>query len=284
MNKSKLLVEEETELLALHRVLLEAKFNLSPSDYHIQASPFAAELAQRVLKTIVELQAATDVNKKERWSNWLEQKKDWIWERCLSYMLKTPPFHWRTMEQVTKCKYVKWLFSPYDPSEEDVTRFIDELEKYMQAIEGGQPIFLRSFGYATDEMIDDLEQKLNKELPIGYRTFLRENNGGKVLVHYCTFAVEELNEVIPLHVIFGVQVEKRYDLAYWNAFKDEFPTGYVLIGEAAEGGKVLMDDLERIYYWKDMDYEEPTLDEGLYKVADSFRAFQRTWKKMIKTI
>lgn len=45
-----------------------------------------------------------------------------------------------------------------------------------------------------------------------------------------------------------------------------------------------MDDLERIYYWKDMDYEEPTLDEGLYKVADSFRAFQRTWKKMIKTI
>ncbi|KAG2883070.1 hypothetical protein PC117_g26106 [Phytophthora cactorum] len=134
----------------------------------------------------------------------------------------------------------------------------DELEKYMQAIEGGQPIFLRSFGYATDEMIDDLEQKLNKELPIGYRTFLRENNGGKV--------------------------EKRYDLAYWNAFKDEFPTGYVLIGEAAEGGKVLMDDLERIYYWKDMDYEEPTLDEGLYKVADSFRAFQRTWKKMIKTI
>ncbi|WP_128103481.1 SMI1/KNR4 family protein [Paenibacillus sp. DCT19] len=284
MDSSKLIVEEETELLALHRVLLEAKFNLSPSDNQIQASPFTAALAQRVLRTIVGLQSATDVNKIERWSNWLEQKKDWIWERCLSYMLRNQPSHWIRMDYVTKRDYVQWLFSPYALHEEDVERFIDEVEKYRQAIEKGHPSFLRSFGNATDAILDDLEQKINRKLPQGYRTYLRNHNGGKVLVHYCTFAVEELNEIIPLHVIFGVQVEKRYDLAYWNMFKDEFPTGHILIGEAAAGGKILMDDLERIYYWRDMDYDDPTRNEGLYKVADNFDAFQRTWKRMIKTM
>ncbi|MDR6724830.1 hypothetical protein J2W91_003316 [Paenibacillus amylolyticus] len=284
MHRSNLIVEEETELLALHRVIFEAKFNLSPSDIDIQASPYTAELAQRVLRTIVKVQSATDMNKIERWSNWLEHKKEWIWERCLSYMLKIQPSHWIRMDYSKKCDYVQWLFSPYDLLEVDVERFIGEVEKYRQAIDKGHPIFLRSFGYATDVILDELEQKLGRKLPPGYRTYLRNHNGGKVLVHYCTFVVEELNEVIPLHVIFGVHVEKRYDLAYWNTFKDEFPTGHILIGETAAGGKILMDDLERIYYWKDMEYDDPTRNEGLYKVADNFDAFQSTWKRMIKTI
>lgn len=286
MNRTKLLINKQEELLSLHKILMEAKFNPNPADMYIAGSPITAELAHRVLATIIEMQSETNPTKRESWLNWLEKKKQWIWSRSLSHMLKFPPNGWSEMESEAKRDYIKALFSPFKIIEEDVIRFIEEFEKYRMLMEEGKSINIRGFGQATEEMIERVERQISLLLPEDYKQFLREYNGGKVLVHYCTFVIEELNEVIPLEILFGIDVENRYSLMYWNSFKDEFPKNYIVIGEAAEGGKILLgtENKEGVYYWSNIFRNDPASEEGIYKIGDNFDSFMKSLKKFIKAI
>lgn len=56
-------IEDEYELLALHRCIFEAKFNADPEDSDIVGSPFAAKLANDVVKELEEVQGKS-------WSEW----------------------------------------------------------------------------------------------------------------------------------------------------------------------------------------------------------------------
>lgn len=287
MNASKLIVDKETELLALHKALMEAKFSLNPSDKQVAASPYTTELTQRVLETIIQFQSYSNPAKRDSWSNWLENKKEWIWRRSLSNILKYTPFRWDEMTMEFKADYVQWLFSPYNLSEEDIIQFIEEYESYRDRIDHGSGADLKGFGHATNEMLDELERKLNRQLPEDYKQFLREYNGGTVLVHYCIFVVEELNEAVPLEVLFGMDLENRYDLVYRNSFEDDLPSGYLVIGETAEVGKLLLGtgiENQGIYYWSNRYQDDPTSEKGLYKLTDRFESFKNSWKKMIKTL
>jgi hypothetical protein len=56
-------ITEVTELIALHRCLLEAKFSASPTDYDIAGSPIAAKLANQTLEHLVAIDG-------QKWTEW----------------------------------------------------------------------------------------------------------------------------------------------------------------------------------------------------------------------
>lgn len=68
-------IVNESELLMLNSLIMESKFGLMSSDLRLNASPISAELASRLLDTIVRLQSERDPSKIVSWKNWLEKKK-----------------------------------------------------------------------------------------------------------------------------------------------------------------------------------------------------------------
>lgn len=69
-------IVKESELLMLNSLIMESKFSLTSSDSRMNASPISAELASRLLDTLVRLQSETDPYKIESWKKWLEKKKN----------------------------------------------------------------------------------------------------------------------------------------------------------------------------------------------------------------
>lgn len=68
-------IVNESELLMLNSLIMESKFGLMSSDLRLNASPISAELASRLLDTIVRLQSERDPLKTVSWKNWLEKKR-----------------------------------------------------------------------------------------------------------------------------------------------------------------------------------------------------------------
>lgn len=278
MSDRNFICNDETELLMLHRVLLEAKFNPCVSDNHLPGSPYVANIARRILKKVIEVQSQENSSKSKKWASWLENKKQWIWGRSLSYMLKNTPYKWDDMEYEIKYNYISDLFSPYQPSKDDVAEFILEYERYRK-LNNTSGINIKGFGRATDEMIAVFEHKFNRKLPEDYKQFLYQFNGGTVLVHFAIILIKEIDEVVPLEALLGLNVEKKYCLINRNALEDEYPKNHILIGMVGGGGRLLLDEENSIFYWRSKFDLDSSQSYVLYKIADNFSDFMKGLKK-----
>ncbi|MFJ2047242.1 SMI1/KNR4 family protein [Paenibacillus taichungensis] len=215
----------------------------------------------------------------------VREKKEWIWSRSLSIMIKNKPFQWDEMTNSRRFEYISWLFSPYQLADDKKIDFINEYEGYLKTIEKESSINLKKdYGIATEQKISKLENELGFRLPEDYRVFLSQYNGGTPIVHLSLVIVEELNEAIPLEAFYGIYQNKRYDLSHWNLveYEGEIPEKFIVIGEVAEGGKILLKISENggVFYW---DANDEYNEEFIYNVGVNFRVFIENLKKMIKS-
>lgn len=138
---------------------------------------------------------------------------------------------------------------------------------------------INSFGGASLEAIKNFEKSIGFSLPEDYKQFLIEYNGGTARVRYSTFKVEELNENIPLDVLYGLGVEKKQlDLQKVNdEYIDDMLPNCIIIGDDPGAGMIVLindDDYEGVYYWDhSFHFAQSSEEENIYKVADSFKAF-----------
>ncbi|UZQ51671.1 SMI1/KNR4 family protein [Clostridium kluyveri] len=137
---------------------------------------------------------------------------------------------------------------------------------------------INSFGGASLEAIKNFEKSIGFSLPEDYKQFLIEYNG-EARVRYSTFKVEELNENIPLDVLYGLGVEKKQlDLQKVNdEYIDDMLPNCIIIGDDLGAGMIVLindDDYEGVYYWDhSFHFAQSSEEENIYKVADSFKAF-----------
>ncbi|MDA2048984.1 SMI1/KNR4 family protein [Bacillus cereus] len=136
---------------------------------------------------------------------------------------------------------------------------------------------LNAFGKATEESIEELEEFLGFLLPKDYKKFLSEYNGGTSKVRYSKFFVKELNQEIPLDVLYGIGVKKTFDLSEcYEEFEDMLPTSLIIGDDPSSGLIVLITDTENhgVYYWDHSFYfPQSSEEENTYKIADSFKDF-----------
>ncbi|MGK5507070.1 SMI1/KNR4 family protein [Brevibacillus formosus] len=137
---------------------------------------------------------------------------------------------------------------------------------------------LKGFGKATDEMISSFEKHIGFSLPEDYKQFLRDYNGGTSIVRYSTFYVEELNEDIPLDVMYGLGVERPFDLIKWyDEYKDDLFANSIVIGDDPGSGKIVLitdPEFKGVYYWDHVfNFEQSSEDENTYEVSESFKIF-----------
>lgn len=90
--------------------------------------------------------------------------------------------------------------------------------------------------------------------------------------------MKELNEEIPLDVLYGIELDRSCNLASWhNEFEEDMLPKSLIIGDdPGSGFIVLITDLEHygVYYWDHAFYfEQSNEEENTYKIADSFSLF-----------
>lgn len=128
-------------------------------------------------------------------------------------------------------------------------------------------------------VIEDFEKNRGIVLPDDYKNFLLKYNGGTPKVKYSTFLVKELNENMILDRLYGLNLEKRgLNLEFMNnEFGDEELSDVIIIGSDPGSGLIVLvnyEGMKGVYYWDDqLNFEQSTEDDNMYKVADSFDEF-----------
>jgi SMI1-KNR4 cell-wall len=136
---------------------------------------------------------------------------------------------------------------------------------------------INSFQISNHQIVDELEKKLNIELPKDYEDFLSKHNGAKILDGY--FFVKGLNQEILMDVFFGVGLDERsLNLEFWhNELKDEIPKNSLLIGRDPGGSFILLindgkDD--GVYFYDDSYFFDQSSDENnTYFISKNFSLF-----------
>ena len=138
---------------------------------------------------------------------------------------------------------------------------------------------IKGYGKATRDEVNLFEQLLGFNLPDDYRQFLLDFNGGITAVQQSKFYVEALDTLIPLEMLFGLEMaDEKLDLYKANEdYKEELHMNGIVIGCAPCSGKIVIfnnDDHKGIYFWDHGWYADPSnQDENIYKVAESFQSF-----------
>ena len=111
-------INNKYELLALHRCLLEAKFNSNPDDLDIAGSPLAAKLSISVVEELRNIEG-------EEWDEWriAENHPDRI--QNLIYALKKQNLnHYPDVE--ARRSFIKDALAPLIASEETISKIIEK--------------------------------------------------------------------------------------------------------------------------------------------------------------
>lgn len=129
MTTKPFVVADRVELLALHRVFREAKFNPEPDDTEISDSPIVAKLFHQLIDAIVAADVERDgESARQKWGQWLsidEFRDEW----SAGVARARREITWPAFSEEERREYVTVLMSPFFLNEDATKRFIAAVEK-----------------------------------------------------------------------------------------------------------------------------------------------------------
>jgi len=99
------------ELLALHNVLMEAKFHDNPLKPEIQLSPHVQSLANKVFDTLIRVEAPAPGFSSDAWMNWREASKDRREVQVLLNKISSDQ-NWINLNQSERVEYIETFMAP----------------------------------------------------------------------------------------------------------------------------------------------------------------------------
>lgn len=127
MIKNDIIISGYEEMLALHKALMEAKFHPEPENLMVSGSPLVASISNRVVEALVEMEIQKNPSKQDSWKRWLDIKNQkTFWNRALEYACEFN--YWGKFTEDEKRHYVSCLLSPFKFDENDILRFINEVD------------------------------------------------------------------------------------------------------------------------------------------------------------
>jgi hypothetical protein len=115
------------ELMALHRVIMEAKFCPDPNDLLIQGSPLVSAIANRV----VEVLKVMDLDKegeaaRQKWQEWRQISPERREYRLVKSRIRSDTF-WKNWNLEEQKMYVRDLVSPLQISDELINQLLNSV-------------------------------------------------------------------------------------------------------------------------------------------------------------
>lgn len=125
-----MIINKESELMALHRAIIEAKFKDSHLDLVIPFSGILAELSERILADIIKTLSDNGENDEaESWLLMTQLNEDWHGYECIKNWIQETR-GWVGMSMEDRSKFIKVLCAPYQPSEQQECSLIEFGNKY----------------------------------------------------------------------------------------------------------------------------------------------------------
>jgi hypothetical protein len=121
------LIDNYYELMALHRVIMEAKFNVDPNDLEIQLSPMVAKIANQVVEVLIEMEVSKNgESSRSKWQEWRKVSSDRREYQIVQTKVKSEAL-WKTWSFDEQAIYVKDLVSPLQISDELISELISSV-------------------------------------------------------------------------------------------------------------------------------------------------------------
>ncbi|WP_417432009.1 hypothetical protein [Kiloniella sp.] len=131
-------ITEYTELLALHKALLEAKFCALPSNPDVALSPVVSNLHQKIINQLIKYEIEVGgVEAKSKWDEWLlisPQRLEWR----AAVKRAAEKIDWDDLPLNEKEKYSKILVVPFFLDNEELGIFIDHASLLHQIYKNDQ--------------------------------------------------------------------------------------------------------------------------------------------------
>ena len=124
-------VSEPLELLALWRLVAEAKFHPDPEDRDLWGSPYVNALSTRLANAmLVSCEARGDLDQVARHRKWVSSLPDNVVLPVVKAHLKNDAKTdwWRDQTQEQKFAYVRGCVSPFEPDRDYLAQLIHEAE------------------------------------------------------------------------------------------------------------------------------------------------------------
>lgn len=150
---------------------------------------------------------------------------------------------------------------------------------YIKGTGVGRMRNITGYGRATQEAVNSFEKHVDFEIPVDYKQFLLECNGGTTTTQNGKFYVEALDTLVSLDVLYGLDIDnEQLDLQKLHEeYKEALHTNCIIVGSDKSAGKILLinnDEEKGIYFWDQGWFADPSSqDENIYKIAESFKSF-----------
>lgn len=113
------------ELIALHRVVMEAKFSAEPNDPLIQGSPLVSTVANQVVEALIEMEVEKEGEASRlKWQEWRQLSPERREYHIIQAKLKSD-FSWKKWNPDEQVKYVRDLASPLQVTDELISNLLN---------------------------------------------------------------------------------------------------------------------------------------------------------------
>lgn len=111
-------ISDYYELMALHRVVLEAKFSENPNNPAIQGSPFVATIANQVIEALMSVDISKEgESSRVKWQAWRTISPERREYQIVKAKIRAEAL-WKTWSFDEQVNYVRILVSPFQISDE----------------------------------------------------------------------------------------------------------------------------------------------------------------------
>lgn len=124
-------VHDEIELLALWRLVAEAKFAASPDDIDLWGSPYVHRLAQKIADSqLSAYESRGDIEAATRHRAWVHSvEENVVWPVVVTHLKNDATTGWwKAFSEGEKVSYVKGCLAPFELSAEKMEALIRESE------------------------------------------------------------------------------------------------------------------------------------------------------------
>jgi len=122
-------LEHKSDLIALHRAIMEAKFHDPPSNEEVLTSPILSRISNAILDDIVDIERREARSQQvDSWRRWRDVgARPEIVKLVIECARQSP--HWAKMTREDKGDYIRCGLSPILAAPDELALLVDEVEK-----------------------------------------------------------------------------------------------------------------------------------------------------------
>ena len=123
-------ISDYYELVALYRALRMFKFSRNPMDDRIVGSPFLANIANRTVEVLNEMEVERGTTERANWAEPIIPNSE-IWQIAVRNAADSNDGYWRNFSPEQKREFAAVLLSPFSFTDDMLANFVVDVDAFL---------------------------------------------------------------------------------------------------------------------------------------------------------